>query len=65
MLLKTNFKHGPWFVVNADNKDEAHIALITHILNCMKYKNKNEKLVLHNYGLVDQATPEIIAKKLF
>ncbi|MEO8765748.1 MAG: polyphosphate kinase 2 [Ginsengibacter sp.] len=65
MLLKTNFKHGPWFVVNADNKDKAHIALITHILDRMKYKNKNEKLVSHNYGLVDPATPEIVSKKLF
>jgi polyphosphate kinase 2 (PPK2 family) len=65
MLLKTNFKHAPWFVVNADKKKATHIALITHILNRIKYKNKNEKLVSHNYGLVDPATPEIIAKKLF
>ncbi|MEO6453131.1 MAG: polyphosphate kinase 2 [Ginsengibacter sp.] len=65
MLLKTNFSHAPWFVVNADNKKETHIALITHILDCMKYKNKNEKLVSHNYGLIDPATPEIIKEKLF
>jgi hypothetical protein len=52
-------------VVNADNKKETHIALITHVLNRMKYKNKNEKLVSHNYGLVVPATPEIIAKRLF
>jgi polyphosphate kinase 2 len=65
MLLKTNFKDVPWFVVNADNKKETHIALITHILNRMKYKNKNEKVVSHNYGLVDPATSEIISKKLF
>ncbi len=65
MLLKTNFKDTPWFIVNADNKDEAHIAIISHILNRMKYKNKHENLVSHNYGLVDPATPEIITKKLF
>jgi polyphosphate kinase 2 len=65
MLLKTNFNHAPWFIVNADNKKDTHIALITHILDRIKYKNKNEKLVSHNYGLVDPATPEIIEKKLF
>lgn len=65
MLLKTNFNHAPWFVVNANKKKKTRIALITHILDRMKYKNKNEKLVSHNYGLVDQATTEIINKKLF
>ncbi|MEP6627535.1 MAG: polyphosphate kinase 2 [Ginsengibacter sp.] len=65
MLLKTNFKHVPWFIVNADNKDETHIALIAHLLNRMEYHHKNKKLVSHNYGLVDPATPEIITKKLF
>ncbi|CAN5540512.1 polyphosphate kinase 2 [soil metagenome] len=65
MLLKTNFTRGPWFVVNADNKHETRIALISHILERMKYKNKNEQLVSHNYGLVDPATPEIITTKLF
>jgi polyphosphate kinase 2 len=65
MLLKTNFKRAPWFVVNADNKNDTHIALITHILDRMKYKNKNEKLVSRDYGLVDCATKEIIKDKLF
>jgi polyphosphate kinase 2 len=65
MLLKTNFKHAPWFVVNANNKKDTHIALITHILDRMKYKNKNEKLISHNYGLIDPATKEIIKEKLF
>jgi polyphosphate kinase 2 len=65
MLLKTNFDHAPWFVVNADNKKATHIALITHLLNQVKYHHQNEKLLSVNYGLVDPATPEIIAKKLY
>ena len=65
MLLKTNFENAPWFIVNANNKDETHIALISHLLNRMEYNHKNKKLVLKNYGLVDQATTEIINKKLF
>ena len=65
MLLKTNFKDAPWFIVNADDKDAAHIALITHLLARMKYHHKDEKLLAHNYGLVDPATPDIIKDKLF
>ena len=65
MLLKTNFKQAPWFVVNAGNKHEAHIALISHLLNRLEYGNKNKKLVSHNYGLVNPATTEIINEKLF
>ena len=65
MLLKTNFENAPWFIVNANNKDETHTALISHLLNRMEYHHKNKKLVLKNYGLVDQATTEIINKKLF
>lgn len=65
MLLKTNFNNAPWFVVNADNKKATHIALITHLLNRIKYKNKNEKLLSHNYELVHLATPKIIQEKLF
>ena len=65
MLLKTNFKHAPWFIVNADKKKAVHIALITHLLGRVKYHNKNKKLLSENLGLVDPATPEIISKKLF
>lgn len=65
MLLKTNFKHAPWFVVNADHKEKTHIALITHMLTSVKYHNQNKKLLSQNYGLVDPATPEIIKEKLF
>lgn len=65
MLLQTNYKQAPWFVVNADNKKAAHIALITHLLAGMKYHHKDEKLLSHNYGLVDPATPGIIKDKLY
>ena len=65
MLLKTNFKHAPWFVVNAIDKKAAHIALISHLLKRLKYNKKDEKLVSHNHGLVYPATPENIKEKLF
>ena len=65
MLLKTNFRHAPWFVVNAENKKEAHIAIISHILNRMKYHGKVEELVGREYHLVYPATRENIKENLY
>ncbi len=65
MLLKTNFKCAPWFVVDAEKKDAAHIALITHLLKRLKYKNKNEKSLSHNHDLVYPVIPKNIKEKLF
>jgi polyphosphate kinase 2 (PPK2 family) len=65
MLLRTNFKYAPWFVVNADKKKAAHIALITHLLMQLKYQNKDKKLSLHDYELVYPVTPENIKEKLY
>ena len=65
MLLKTNFKHSPWYIVNAEDKDDAHIALISHFLNRMKYPNKDAKLLSHEYDLVYSASDEDIKEKLY
>ncbi len=42
MLKKTNFKHSPWFIVNSEEKGKAHIALISHLLGRVNYRNKKE-----------------------
>ena len=65
MLIRTNFKHAPWFVVNAENKKVAHTALITHLLKRLDYHNKDKKLLSHNYGLVYPVTGENIKEKIF
>lgn len=65
MLLKTNFDHAPWFVVDAEDKKTSHNALIAHLLRRMKYQKKDEKLLSQDYGLVYPATPENIKEKLF
>ena len=65
MLLKTNFKHAPWRVVSADKKKTTHIALITDLLNRLKYHNKDEKLLSQDYGLVYPASTENIQQRLF
>jgi polyphosphate kinase len=65
MLLKTNFKASPWFVVNADNKKDARIALISHLLNHVDYYNKNKKIADNDNDLVFRATAKNIKEKLF
>jgi polyphosphate kinase 2 len=65
MLLRTNFKHAPWFVVNAENKKVAHTALITHLLKRLDYHNKDKKILSHNYGLVYPVTGENVKEKIF
>lgn len=65
MLLRTNFKHSPRIVVNADRKKITHLALITDLLKRLKYHNKNEKLLSHDYKLVFPATEENVKEKLF
>jgi polyphosphate kinase 2 len=65
MLMKTNFTYAPWFVVNADKKKAAHSAVISHLLNQLKYHDKNKKLLSEDNGLVYRATPENIKEKLF
>jgi polyphosphate kinase 2 (PPK2 family) len=65
MLLRTNFPHAPWFIVSADDKDETHIALITHLLSRLDYKHKDEKALLHATDLVFAASPENIKERLF
>ncbi|MEO6902786.1 MAG: polyphosphate kinase 2 [Bacteroidia bacterium] len=65
MLLKTNFKYAPWFIVNAEDKDDAHIALITHLLNQVDYKNKDKKLLAIEDKLVYPVTVKNLTNKLY
>lgn len=41
MLKKTDFDFAPWFVVDANDKEKAHMALLRHILGQLNYKNKD------------------------
>ena len=64
MLLKTNFKHAPWFVVNAEKEKDSSLQL-SHILRRLKYRNKNEKILSSENELVYLATSDNIKNKLF
>ena len=65
MLLRTNFKYAPWFVVNSEEKKPAHIALISHLLQRLNYENKQKDSLMHGQELVFPATPQHIKEKLF
>ena len=65
MLLRTNFKYSPWYVVTADKKKTTHIALITHLLKQLEYHKKDNDLLSNDYELVYSATHENIKDKLF
>lgn len=65
MLSKTNFRHAPWFVVNAEHKKRAHIALMAHLLRQIDYRNKDKKLVSRDDGLVFHATEQAMKDKLY
>jgi polyphosphate kinase 2 len=65
MLLRTSFSHTPWFIANANNKKEAHIGIISHLLSHLQYHNKNNKLVGHYSGRVCQASLKNIKEKLY
>jgi polyphosphate kinase 2 len=65
MLQRTNFKHAPWYIVNADKKKATRIAVISHLLSQLEYQNKDKKLLSGNYELVYPAKPENINDKLF
>ncbi len=64
MLLKTNYEFAPWFIVEANHKKSMHVALISHLLSQLEYKNKDEKLLSLDYGLVYPATAKNIKQKL-
>lgn len=65
MLMRTNFRHSPWFVVDADKKKSTHISLIAHLLRQLEYKNKDNKILSQNSRLVFPATPQNIKNKLY
>lgn len=65
MLKETNLKLTPWFIANAENKNDVHIALIAHVLKQINYKNQNKKLFAKDPGLIYLATEQNIRNKLY
>jgi polyphosphate kinase len=45
MFMHTSHESAPWHVVKADSKKLARLNLIRHLLSCLDYKGKDDKLL--------------------
>ena len=45
MLAATDTKHAPWYIVRSDNKRQARLNCISHILSLVPYKKTPHKKV--------------------
>jgi polyphosphate kinase 2 len=52
MLLKTSTAEAPWTIVRANNKKEAHLNLIRHLLLQINYAGKNKGLLRPNADII-------------
>ena len=52
MLLKTSTAEAPWTIVRANNKKEAHLNLIRHLLLQLNYAGKNKCLLKPNADII-------------
>ncbi len=63
MLGETDFPYAPWFVADAEDKNEMHIAVITHLLKQVRYRNKNHRLLRSGAGHVYAASSRHTMRK--
>jgi hypothetical protein len=52
MLLKTSTTEAPWTIVRANDKKEAHLNLIRHLLLQVNYAGKNKRLLKPNADVI-------------
>jgi polyphosphate kinase len=52
MLLKTSTAEAPWTIVRANNKKQAHLNLIRHLLLQLNYAGKNKRLLKPNADII-------------
>jgi len=52
MLLKTSTAEAPWTIVRANNKKEAHLNLIRHLLLQLNYAGKKKRLLRPNGEII-------------
>jgi polyphosphate kinase 2 len=65
MLEKTNFEYAPWHIANAENKNDIHLALISHLLSQVNYSKRNKKLIQQVKGLVYPSTSKNMKERLY
>lgn len=52
MLRRTHTPHTPWHIVRANNKHEARLNLMRHLLAQLQYRGKDHRLLAYDQGVV-------------
>ncbi len=64
MLSHTSHDSAPWHVVKADSKKRARLNVIRHLLSCVDYKGKDEKLLKVDPAIVFRFTEKALTQDL-
>ncbi len=65
MLRQTNFNFSPWRVLKAEDKDEAHLALLADILSRLNYTGKTQETLMNAGQLVHEVNPSLFKEFLY
>jgi polyphosphate kinase len=64
MLMRTSHEAAPWHVVKADVKKIARLNIIRHLLSCLDYKGKDEKLLKFDPAIVFEFSEKALTQDL-
>jgi polyphosphate kinase 2 len=64
MLVRTTHDAAPWHVVKADVKKIARLNVIRHLLCCMEYKGKDEKVLRFDHDVVFEFDEKALTQDL-
>jgi hypothetical protein len=62
--VHTSHESAPWHVVKADVKKIARLNVIRHLLSCLDYKGKDEKLLKVDPAIVFPFTEKALTQDL-
>jgi len=64
MFVHTTHDAAPWHVVKADSKKQARINVIRHLLSCLDYKGRDEKLLKPDPAIVFEFDEKALTQHL-
>ncbi|MCE9522232.1 MAG: polyphosphate kinase 2 [Alphaproteobacteria bacterium] len=64
MFMHTSHDAAPWHIVKADSKKQARLNVIRHLLSCMDYKGRDEKLLKPDPTIVFRFSEKTLTQDL-
>lgn len=64
MFMHTSHDAAPWHVVKADSKKRARLNVIRHLLSCLEYKGRDEKLLNCDPAIVFPYSEKVLTQDL-